>query len=240
MQAAEQAKETIVAVLPIREVSGEQELSQSVTAVEFQAESIIIESDDDYREAAEFGRAIKRKAAEVTAFFKPMKYAANKAHKEVCDREKTMLNPLKNAEKILKDTMGRYQAEQERKRRELEEQMRRKAQEEADRKLEEAVAAEANGDKAKSDEAMIDAAMLDQMSRSSAFEIERPEADGVSVGKDWEIVEIDQSAVPLSIQGVCIRPVDEKAIMHLIRASKGGIQIPGIVYRETTKISFRK
>ena len=59
MQAAEQVKETVVAVLPGREISGEQELSKSVTAVEFQAESIIIETDDDYKEAAEFGCAIK-------------------------------------------------------------------------------------------------------------------------------------------------------------------------------------
>lgn len=240
MQAAEQVKETVVAVLPGREISGEQELSKSVTAVEFQAESIIIETDDDYKEAAEFGRAIKRKAAEVVAFFKPMKEAANKAHKEVCDREKTMLAPLKSAEKTLKYTMGKYLDEQERKRRELEEQMRRKAQEEAERKLEEAVAAEESGDRDKSNAAMLDATMLDQMSRSSAFEIERPKADGVSAGKDWEIVEIDQIAVPLSVQGVCIRPVDEKAVMRLIRASKGSIQIPGVIYREMTKMSFRK
>lgn len=239
-QTAEQVKETIVAVLPATETNDEKELSQAVTAIEFQAESIIIETDDDYRNAAEFGRALKRKAAEVTAFFKPMKDAANKAHKEVCDREKTMLSPLKNAEQILKETMGRYSLEQERKRRELEEKMRRQAQEEAERKLEEAIKAEEDGDKDSAAAAMLDAQMIDQVSRSSALEIERPKADGAYVTKDWEIVEIDSGAVPLAIQGVCIRPVDKAAIMRLIRASKGEIQIPGVIYKETAKMSFRK
>lgn len=239
-QAAEQVKETVVAVLPSTESNGEKELSRAVTALEFEAESIIIETDEDYKAAAEFGRAIKRRSAEVTAFFKPMKDAANKAHKEVCAREKTMLTPLVNAEKILKDTMGRYSMEQERKRRELEEKMRRQAQEEADRKLAEAIAAEESGDKDRAAEAMLDAQMIDQVSRSSALEIERPKADGTYVTKDWEIVEIDQNAVPLAIQGVCIRPVDTSAVMRLIRASKGSIQIPGVIYRETAKMSFRK
>ena len=239
-QAAEQVKETVVAVLPSTEINGENELSKAVTAIEFEAESIIIETDDDYKTAAEFGRALKRMAAEVMAFFKPMKDAANKAHKEVCDREKTMLSPLKNAEKILKDTMGRYSIEQERKRRELEEQMRRQAQEEADRKLAEAIAAEESGDKEHAASSMLDAQMIDQVSRSSAFEIERPKADGAYTSKDWEIVEVDNGAVPLAIQGVCIRPVDTAAVMRLIRASKGSIQIPGVIYKETVKMSFRK
>ena len=107
-QAVGQVKETVVAVLPATQSNGEKELSMSVTAIEFHAESIIIETDNDYKAAAEFGSSLKRKAAEVTAFFKPRKEAANKAHKEVCDREKAMLTPLRNAEKILKDTMGRY------------------------------------------------------------------------------------------------------------------------------------
>lgn len=149
------------------------------------------------------------------------------------EAELDMLTPLVNAEKILKDTMGRYSMEQERKRRELEEKMRRQAQEEADRKLAEAIAAEESGDKDRAAEAMLDAQMIDQVSRSSALEIERPKADGTYVTKDWEIVEIDQNAVPLAIQGVCIRPVDTSAVMRLIRASKGSIQIPA----ETKKYS---
>lgn len=55
---------------------------------------------------------LKQKAAEVTEFFKPMKDTAYKAHKAICDREKEMLTPLRNAEKTLKKTMGDYAMEQ--------------------------------------------------------------------------------------------------------------------------------
>ena len=86
----------------------------------------------------------------VTDFFKPMKDSAYQAHKAVCDREKTMLKPLQEAEKILKKSMSAYYQEQERKRRELEEKMRREAEAERERKLNEAAALEEAG---KADEA---------------------------------------------------------------------------------------
>ena len=67
-----------------------------------------------------------------------------------------------------------------------------------------------------------------------------PKAKGVSASKDWEIVSIDSKDVPLAVSGVEIRPVDVAAVMRLIRASKGTIQIPGIVYRAVAKMSFSR
>ena len=163
-------KETLVATMP-QEVLDEQQLSREITDIEFQAEAMVIATDDDYAAAGEFGKLLKRKAAEVTSFFKPMKDSAYQAHKAVCDREKAMLTPLRNAEATIKKSMGAYLTEQERKRREAEEEARRAAEEERERKL---------------------------------------------------------------------RPVDQSAVMRLIRASKGQIYIPGIVYREVAKMSFRR
>ena len=67
-----------------------------------------------------------------------------------------------------------------------------------------------------------------------------PKARGVSASKDWEIVSISSKDVPLSVSGVEIRPVDKAAVMRLIRASKGSIQIPGIVYQEAAKMRFSR
>lgn len=232
-------KEEVVAVLPTATKSGEKELSREITAIELEAESIVIESDEEYNNAAEFGRTLKRKSTEVTAFFSPIKKAANKTHREVCEREKIMLKPLLNAEKILKQTMGAYALEQERKRKALEDEMRRKAQEEAERKMEEAIKLDDQGDKKGAEAALLDAQMVDSLSRSASLTVDRPKAEGAYVSKDWEIVSINDSTVPLSIQGVGIRPVDRAAVMRLIRASKGKIIIPGVTYKETKKLSFR-
>ena len=65
-------------------------------------------------------------------------------------------------------------------------------------------------------------------------------ASGVSSRKDWALVGIDESKVPVDVAGTVIRPVDTGAIMRLIRASNGTIQIPGVTYKETVNISVRR
>ena len=233
--------ETTVAVMEAQDlelVEREEALSQEVTNIEFQAGAITIDTEDDYKEAAQFGRLLKQRTSEVKEFWKPIKEAAHKAHAEICAREKAMLQPLSNAEKILKQTMSSYIAEQERIRREAEEAARRAAQAEADRKLQEAIALEAQGKSDAADAAVEEAEIMDQMSNVVSVAAEK--AEGVSTKKDWEIESIDSSKVPVLVAGVEIRPVDRSAVMRLIRATKGQVHIPGVVYKEVAKVAFRK
>ena len=233
-------KESIVAVMPELEPVDEQQLTQEVTDIEFRAESFVIQTPEDYEAAGEFGKLLKRKAAEVTGFFKPMKDSAYQAHKAVCDREKAMLTPLKNAEKIVKKTMGDYLMEQERIRREAEEAARRAAEEERERKLKEAMALEAAGDKEGAEAAVEEAVVMDEATGYSVPASVKPKVSGVSTSKDWEITSIDTSKVPVNFSGMELRPVDQAAVIRLIRASKWSIAIPGIAYREVAKMSFRR
>ena len=113
--------ETLVAQVPQAELMDEQQLNREVTDIEFQAEAMVIQNDEDYAAAGEFGKLLKQKAAQVTSFFKPMKDSAYQAHKAVCDREKAMLTPLKNAEKTVKSAMSNYFTERERQRKAAEE-----------------------------------------------------------------------------------------------------------------------
>lgn len=101
-------KETMVATVPQAEIVDEQQLSRDVTDIEFQAESLVIQTDEDYAFAGEFGKMLKKKASQVTTFFKPMKDSAYQAHKAVCDREKAMLTPLRNAEKTVKQVPSTF------------------------------------------------------------------------------------------------------------------------------------
>lgn len=233
-------KESIVAVMPELEPVDEQQLTQEVADIEFRAESFVIQTPEDYEAAGEFGKLLKRKAAEVTGFFKPMKDSAYQAHKAVCDREKAMLTPLKNAEKIVKKTMGDYLMEQERIRREAEGAARRAAEEERERKLKEAMALEAAGDKEGAEAAVEEAVVMDEATGYSVPASVKPKVSGVSTSKDWEITSIDTAKVPVNFSGMELRPVDQAAVIRLIRASKGSIAIPGIAYREVAKMSFRR
>jgi hypothetical protein len=236
-------KESVVAIMPSARGTpedAEQTRSRSISAYELHAESILIASDADYNKAAIFGRELKRAAAEVKAFFEPMKQAANRAHKEVCDREKIMLNPLLRAEALLKRIMGEYALFKEQQRKAAEAEARRLAHEEADRRLAEAAAAEKIGDATAAASALLDAQLADSVSRNLTVALETPKADGISTSKDWEIVSIDDAQVPIAIAGMTIRPVDDKAVIRLIRASKGSVAIPGVTYKEVVKTSIRK
>jgi hypothetical protein len=215
-------------------------LNQQVTEIEFQAGAIVIDNDEDYQNAADFGRMLKQRASDVKDFWKPMKDAAHKAHAEICNKEKAMLQPLANAEKILKQTMGGYVAEQERKRREAEEAARKAAKEEAERKMQEAIALEASGDQTAAEAAVEEAEIMDNAAASVSVAAAKPKATGVSTKKDWEIVSIDSEKVPTTVMGIDIRPVDTAAVMRLIRMSKGQVSIPGIQFKEKVQMSFRK
>ena len=218
----------------------EEEIQQEVSLVEIQAKEMVISTDSDYERAAEFGRQIKTQAKVVTDFFKPMKDSADQAHTAVCDREKTMLKPLQEAEKILKKSMTAYFQEKERKRKELEMKMQREAEAERERMLNKAAALEAEGRTEEAEDVLMDAQLTESVATQATVIMDIPRAKGVSSGKDWEIEAIDHEKVPVNFSGVEIRPVDEKAIMRLIRASKGKIQIPGIKYKETIKMSIRR
>lgn len=218
----------------------EKALSQSVSEVEKMAASIIINSEDDYKRAAEFGRTLKQRNAQVTEFFAPMKKAAHEAHKNICDREKAMLDPLKKAEATVKCIMGSWVMEQERIRRAEEERLRKQAEEEAARKLEEAIKLEEQGKAKEAEAAASTAAVIDTVAKNIAVVTDKPKADGVSTTTDWEITDVDSSAVPCYFGGINIKPVDVAAVKRLIKASNGTVEIPGIKYKAVARMMFRR
>jgi len=233
-------QKTEVPKLVILPTSEEAVLAKSVSSIERAAQTFAVQSDSDYENAASFGKDVKQMIAKVTAFFEPMKKAANKAHREICAREKEMLSPLSNAERTLKETMGRYIERVERERRKAEEEARRIAQEEADRKLAEAVELEESGDVEGAASAMIDAQIADSVSNNIYIPQAAPKVTGVTHSKAWEIVNISDADVPVSLNGMVLRPVDRAAVQRLIKMSKGQIKIPGVTYREKTNIGLRR
>ncbi len=235
-----EATEKITAVVNIPGAEEEKKLSTQVSDIEFKAESIVITDEDTYAQAASFIKDVKKMLKNVKEFFKPMKEQAHKAHAEICKRENEMSEPLVNAEKILKQSMGNFAAIQERKRREEAERARIEAERLAKAKLEEAIAADEAGDDEAREIAMLDAAYAEQVASNPVNifpDVQKPK--GVSQKKDWEIVSIDEDKVPTDIAGITIRPVDKAAVMRLIRSSKGKVKIDGVTYKEVVSISVR-
>ena len=217
----------------------ERELGREVSAIEQHAASIVIQSDEDYAAASTFARNIKSAQKKVKDYWEPMRVSTYNAYKSVTDHKKQMTDPLDKAESIIKRKMSVYQMEVERKRREEEERLRRLAQEEMDRKLAEAAKAEAKGDVYGAEFAMAEAEAIDNMAATMTYQPVSQKPAGISHTKSWEIKSIDLRKLPDEFNGVALKIPDTKAIMNLIKASKGSIQIPGVEFEETISISVR-
>ena len=218
----------------------ESKLGRQVSLIEQKAESVVVNSDDGFAYAGELTKQVKQMQAKVADYWEPMRKTTYEAYKSVTDHKKEMLDPLASAEKILKKKMGAYTLQKERERREREEELRRQAEAEMNRKLEEAAKAESAGDAFGAEMAMTEAEVMENVATTAVIKPEAPVMKGVSTQKTWKITKIDSAIVPTHVQGVEIRPVDEKAILRLIKATKGAIQIPGITYEEDVTVSVRK
>ena len=180
-------------------------LRQEITDVESAAASVIIVDDVSYATAGEITKQIKRAQKNVKDYFKPLHDTAYEAYKAVNDKQKEMLDPLTNAEKILKGKMTDYHTEVQRKAREAEFERQRALEEAARQAMAEAVKQEANGNTGAAEMALAEAAFLEQR-KATVTESVKPKADGVSTVKTWAIKNIDLTKVPTEIAGVVIRP----------------------------------
>ena len=231
-------QERVVAKIDQDEAINQQERQQAADNRELalRAKGYSISNDAQYAEAAEIGKEIKRRAKMVTDLFKPIKEAANKAHKAACEREKELLAPLNEAEKALKASMGAYVAEQERKRREAEEAARREAESAAQRMLEQAIQLDSEGDSKAAAEALENA---DVMASTPIAAAPAVAVKGVTSKKTWDVIIENPALVPVEVAGVVIRPVDEMAIKKLAIASKGALKIPGVRVFERVQTILR-
>ncbi len=212
------------------------EVKQQATTLEQQAQDYQIATNDDYEQGAEFLKRVKGTEKEVKSYWKPAKDAAAKAHKEICQKEKAMLSICESAEKILKGKMLSYSQKVEADRRAAEEAARKAAQEESDRLLAEAAKAEKSGDSAS---ATVNMAMAEQMENvKPAVQVAAPKVQGVSTKKVWKVRVNDEKAVPAYANGICIRPIDERALLQL-RKLNPNVEIPGCEFFQTEQLAVR-
>lgn len=211
-------------------------VKQEATTLEQQAQIYQIATNEDYEQGADFLKRIKGAEKEVKSYWKPAKDAAAKAHKEICAKEKAMLSICESAEQTLKQKMLTYSTKIEAERRAAEEAARKAAQEESDRLLAEAAKAEESGDTM---QATANMAMAEQVeSIKPAVQVAAPKVQGVSKKKIWKVQVIDAEKVPRYIAGICIRPIDERALLQL-RKLNPNIEIPGVTFFQTEQLAIR-
>lgn len=217
----------------------EVKLTDAVSAIKAQIAGLMIKSEADYDTAAGMAKSLKGLQKEVKDYWEPMRKAAKAAYDAVLGKKKEMLTPLETAEGELKGKMSGYVMEQERKRQAQEAALRAAARAEAERKLEAAADAERFGDVEGAEYAMAEAEAYETLGVTGTVIGQKVKASGIAHTKSWKIKAVDPALVPVNLNGVELRPVDMGAVMRLIKATKGTVKIPGVVYEEDVQISVR-
>ena len=216
------------------------ELQTRIGALVKQAHDILVESDADVQTATDMTRAIKRIGKSVKDAYEPKRLATKAAYDAVLKERSIFIDPLDDTEKTLKGKIVHYDAEKRRKAEEESARLRAMAAEEARQKEAEAKAAEESGDYIGAEMARLEADALHSTAENASIINTCAEADGMSRRRSsYRITSIDLSKVPVEIGGTVIRPVDERAVIALIKESKGTIHIDGIEYEEQTSIVIR-
>ena len=202
-----------------------------------QIQEITINNEEDNVKAGNFLKQIKPVIKNIKEYWKPLKESAKKAHSDLCAREKTMLEPLEQAETQIKAKMSVYITEQEEKAKREQEALRKAQEEEALKQLAEAEKLKAEG---KEFEAQMQEEMayaIDEVKTVVQPTIQKQE--GISYMTDYSVVITDANKVPTYVNGIEIRPIDVQAIKKLAKASKGQIQIEGIKILEKKIMKVR-
>lgn len=196
----------------------EQQMEQEGALMVKRVTGLTITTDDDYSRGGDILKDIKTRIKAVKDYWKAPKAAAQAAHKTLVDREKQMLNPLKDAEATVKKTMLAYPTEQQRKR-----------QEEQARLAALAAQAEQQGD--------ADGAEF--MREMSAAVEPVQSTGGVSVHTTWKARVTDPKKVPAYFDGYELREINMTAMNGLARQYEGGLDIPGVEFYQDETLSVR-
>ena len=204
------------------------------------ANELSVTDGESYATAAKYTQGYAARKKEIEDYWREPKQAANRMHKDLVAREKTMLQPIEQANTIVQNKMKAYITEQERIRRQAEEEARRLREEEAKRLLEEAVKAEAEGD---AESAAMNMAMAETVSEMdvapSVAHLEPLKVEGVSSRKTWKARVTNETLVPAYYNNMELRTINSSMLNTIARTTKGTAKIPGVEFYEDISLTRR-
>ena len=203
-----------------------EKIEQANQLIVVQSEEFMISTQEQYTQASEFLKSIMDAKKKVKEYWANTKKTAHDAWKNICNKENEMLNPLETAEKNIKDKIGMWEKIQKAKA----EEQKRKLEEQRQKMIEQYKNSE-NEDERAMAEVMENTPVVADV----AFE----KAKGISSQKTYDVEIIDESKVPIYVQGMEIRPINLSAIKKLATQSKGKIQIDGVKIIEKEIIKCR-
>lgn len=216
----------------------EAQFEQSALSVRDEAKAIQILDQNTYDAAAAKFNGVSELEREIVEHYRPMKDAAHKAHKAVCDAEKSILVPVQEAKRLLSRAIGDWDAEQERVRMEEQRRLEAEAQRRADEeKLAAAVDAEQSGADTEEVEAVLSSPVpMPKVQAAPTYNKSVPTRESWSA----EVVSLLSlvKAAAANPAYLCYLQANESALNAAARAQKNVFSVPGckaVVQRIATR-----
>jgi len=194
-------------------------------------DSLKIETPADYKKAGELLMAVRALRKKIETYFKPLKEAAHRAWRAICEQEKKELERLTPYEKIVQDRMLQYQAKEAARAKAEAEKLLKEIKAKAEEQiLKAAIAAESAGMGKQADEILNQAEKIKLPPAEKL--IDRPKAAGTSIREVWDFAIEDASQIPREF----LMP-DTSKIRSFIQQEKEKAKIPGVkIYKRQIMI----
>lgn len=215
----------------------EQEMKQTGTQLIAQSQGLTITNEQGYSNAVEVCKDIKAKIKIVEIYWEKEKNGAYSVWKGLCAKEKELLTPFTKAETDIKNKMVAWQRQIAEEARILREDQERYRKEEEARLLALAVEAEKDGMAENSDY------LVEQAQEIHVAVFEQPKQSkvtGSAVKTTWKARIVNESIVPVEMNGMVIRPIDTALLNKLAQGSKGTLKIAGVEFYEDISISVSR
>lgn len=201
------------------------------------AKTYIVETEQEYKNAVEICKDIKLKIKTIEEYWKELKDRAYKGWKDICSKEKELLEPYAKAEIDIKNKMTAWQRAKMEEERLLREEQERWRREEEARLLAIAIEAEKEG-KTEQVEAIIE--KVQEVHIAVFKQPEKLIVSGSATRKVWKFRIVNPTLVPNELNGFLIRPIDESVLKKIANGTKGNMAVPGIEFYEDIEISVSR
>lgn len=212
-----------------------EQVAQKASLLVQNAKSIKVIDPTTQHQASQTLLAIASLRREVADTFKPMKDAAFRAHRTICEQEKKHDGPLAEAEAVVKSQIGGFVQRQQQLAREAEETARKAEKERAERAAREeserlaiadAITLESMGDTKGAEAVLANPAPVPVHYVAPApIAPAVAQVQGVSTRDDWDFRIVDESLIPREYM-----LVNESAIRNLGKTTKGRAKVAGVEF----------
>jgi len=220
----------------------EKQLTQDVQPVIVQSTQLQVATKDDYYNASEFLKDIKSAQKKVVEFFEDMKANTYKAWKEICNKEKSFLDPLSGAERLVKGKMLEWKLEEDRKAEEERIKLQKEVEAKAEREREKLLK--------KSENMKTESKQEEYMERAEnvvtpiiEVQSKAEKVKGVSVSTTYEFEIVDKKEFVKAATNddnlLGFIEINLSGLNKIAKATKGNVNYPGLKVNEKKLMSTR-